>query len=112
MVIKLIRVGVSAGIGAGDIVCEYVDADKGYTKAFQNISDWYRTGAVVGGYVANSMRLVDDDVSEPLVLAGIPLLEKSIYGAVQEYVLKGKGRGRMGLRLKRKGSPRGNIRWG
>lgn len=117
MAIKLIRMGVSGVVGAGDILTEYVDERKAYTKSFQNITDWARIAYVGGGYVANSMRLVGDDISEPIVLAGIPLLEKSIKGAVHEYVLKPMGgkSGRMGLKLKTPGTPSaspGNIRWG
>lgn len=117
MAIKLVRMGVSAGVGGLDLLTEYVDEKQGYLKSFQNVTDWGRVVYTVGGYAANSMRLVDDDISEPMVLAGIPLLEKSVYGAVKEYVLKGKGkgRGRMGLKLKTPGTPvtqPGAIRWG
>jgi len=113
--IKLVKVGISAGVGVLDLGTEYLDEKQGYTKSFQNVTDWARVAYTVGGYAANSMKLVDDDISEPMVLAGLPLLEKSVYGAVKEYVLKGKSQGRMGLRLKTPGTPQtptGNIRWG
>lgn len=118
MAIKLVKVGVSAGVGVADILAEYVDVKQGYAKSFQNVTDWGRVFYTVGGYVANSMRLVGDDISEPMVLAGIPLLEKSIYGAVQEYALKGKTRGkRIGLKLKTPGKKAPQraaptVRWG
>lgn len=116
MAIKLVRMGVSAGVGVADIITEYVDEKKAYGKSFQNVTDWGRVLYTVGGYAANSMRFVGDDISEPIVLAGIPLLEKSIKGAVHEYVLKPMGHsGRMGLKLKTPGSPgasAGNVRWG
>jgi len=117
MAIKLVKMGVSGAVGVADILTEYIDEKKAYGKSFQNITDWGRVVYTVGGYAANSMRLVDDDISEPIVLAGIPLLEKSIKGAVHEYVLKPMGgkSGRMGLKLKTPGTPSaslGNIRWG
>jgi len=82
MAIKLMKVGVSAGLGGVDILTEYVDESKAYTKSFQNITDWARILYVGGGYLANSMKWVDDDISETAVLAGLPLLEKSIKGAL------------------------------
>lgn len=118
MAIKLVKLGVSAGVGVADIITEYVDEKQGYKKSFQNVTDWGRVVYTAGGYVANSMDLekgAEKPISESMVLAGIPLLEKSIYGAVKEYVLKGKGRGRMGLKLKtpgRPGTPPGAVRWG
>lgn len=117
MAIKLVKMGVSGVVGAADILAEYIDERKAYTKSFQNVKDWFRTAAVVGGYAANSFGWIGDDYSEPTVLAGIPLLEKSIKGAVHAYVLKpmGLSKGRMGLKLKAPGThgaPAGNIRWG
>ncbi len=115
MAIKLMKVGVSAVLGGLDILTEYVDETKAYTKSFQNITDWGRILYVGGGYIANSQKWMDDDISETAVLAGLPLLEKSIKGAVHEYVLKpmGRNKGRMGLRLKTPGrtpgAPTGNI---
>ena len=116
MAIKLIRMGVSGVVGAADILTEYIDEKKAYTKSFQNITDWGRVLYTVGGYAANSMRWVGDDISESAVLAGIPLLEKSIKGAVHAYVLKpmGLNKGRMGLKLKTPGrtpSAPGNVRY-
>lgn len=101
-----------------DILTEYVDEKKAYTKSFQKVTDWARILYVGGGYLANSQRWVGDDVSETAVLAGLPLLEKSIKGAVHEYVLKpmGRNQGRMGLKLKTpgrtSGAPTGSVRWG
>lgn len=122
MAIKLMKVGVSAGLGGLDILTEYVDEKKAYTKSFQKVTDWARILYVGGGYLANSQRWVGDDVSETAVLAGLPLLEKSIKGAVHEYVLKpmGLNQGRMGLKLKTPGrtpgrtpgAPTGSVRWG
>lgn len=115
MTIKLVEMGVSAGVGVADIATEYLDEKQGYTKSFQNITDWGRVVYTVGGYAASSMRLIGEDISETMVLSGIPLLEKSIWGAVKEYALHGKGQGRMGLKLKTPGSAgasHGNIRWG
>ena len=119
MAIKLMKVGVSAVLGGIDILTEYVDEKKAYTKSFQNITDWGRILYVGGGYIANSQKWVDDDITETAVLAGLPLLEKSIKRAVDEIVLQPMGRkGRMGLRLKTpgrtprrtSGAPTGNIR--
>jgi len=98
--IKLIKLGTSAGYGALDIVAEYADETLKYTKSFQNITDWLRVGAVVGGYAGNMMEVGLEDVTESLVLSGFPLLEKSLYRAVKEYALKGMRKGRVGLRLK------------
>jgi len=117
MAIKLVKLGVSGVVGAADILTEYVDEKKAYTKSFQNITDWGRVLYTVGGYAANSMKWLGDDYTEPMVLSGIPLLEKSIKGAVHAYVLKpmGLNKGRMGLRLKTPGrspgAPTGNVRY-
>jgi len=113
------KVGVSAGVGGLDVLTEYIDEKQAYTKPFQNLTDWGRVVYTVGGYAANYMDFGDDDVTETMVLSGIPLLEKSIAGVFKTYVLKGKKKGRMGLKLKQTGrtppppgTPTGNIRWG
>lgn len=117
MGIKLIKLGTSAGFGAADIVTEYIDEKQGYAKSFQNITDWLRTGGVVGGYLANMMDFGPEDVTESLVLSGIPLLEKSVYRGVKEFAKLGR-KGRVGLRLKERGTPgtpptgTPTIRWG
>ncbi|GAI92445.1 unnamed protein product, partial [marine sediment metagenome] len=72
-----------------------------------------------GGYGANYMRFGDDAITESMVLSGLPLLEKSIVDVVKTYVVKGKNKGRMGLKLKRPGrrvsrtpaTPGGNVRY-
>ncbi len=104
---------VSAGVGIVDIIADEVDFKQGYTKSFQNVTDWARVGAVVGGYAANSMGYLGDEITESAVLAGIPLLEKSVINAVRQYTnfLPVRPRGRMGLKLKQPGS-QGNIKWG
>ena len=106
------KVGVSAGVGGADLLTEYIDKKQGYTKPFQNITDYGRLIYTAGGYVANYMDFGDDDITETMVLAGIPLLEKSIAKAFSKYVLKGKAKGRMGLKIKHAGGQTGNIRWG
>lgn len=117
MVLKLVEVGTSGIFGALDIGTEYADETLGYTKPFQNITDWARTGAVVGGYLGNVMKFGPEDVTGPLVLSGIPLLEKSVYNAVKFYALGKKGK-RLGLRLKKPGrrpgtpTPPTTVRWG
>ena len=117
MAIKLVKMGTSAGIGAVDCLTEYIDEKQLYTKPFQNLTDWGRLAYTVGGYGANYMRVGDDEITESMVVAGIPLLEKSLVKVVKTYVIKGK-QGRMGLKLKTEGrkpnpSPgAGNIRWG
>jgi len=119
MGIKLMKVGVSAGVGGIDALTEYLDEKQGYTKPFQNLTDWGRVIYTVGGYGANYMNFGDDDITETMVLSGIPLLEKSIVDVVKTYVVKGKGKGRMGLKLKRPGrrvsrtpgSQPGNVRY-
>ena len=105
MAIGLKKIGVSAGVGLLDIIADELDFKKGYGKAFQNVTDWGRVAYVAGGYVANSMGLVDDDATEAAVLAGVPLLEKSIVNAVRQYtgILGVRPRGRMGLKLLNKG---------
>ena len=115
------KVGVSAGLGGLDILTEYVDEKKAYNKSFQNLTDWGRLVYTAGGYVANAYKLVGDDISEAMVLSGIPLLEKSIKGAIHSYVLQpmGLNKGRMGLKLKTPGRtpggapspPGGNVRY-
>lgn len=114
MGIKLMKMGVSAGVGGVDLLTEYIDEKQGYAKPFQRLTDWGRGVYTVGGYAANYMKVGDPEISEAMVLSGIPLLEKSVRDVVQTYVLKGKKKGRMGLKLKEQGadSPAGNIRWG
>lgn len=112
MAIELKKIGVSSLVGVVDLVADEVDYRQAYTKSFQNVTDWARVGAVVGGYAANSMGYFDDDITESAVLAGIPLLEKSIVTAVRQYtsLLPVRPRGRMGLKLKKRGTEttRGN----
>ena len=115
MAIKLVEVGTSVGVGALDVLTEYIDEKQAYTKPFQNITDWGRLLYVGGGYAANYMKFGDDEISKTMVLSGIPLLEKSIVDVVKVYVVKGKGKGRMGLKLKERGKGPGgpgNIQWG
>ena len=117
MAIKLVKMGTSAVVGAADIITDYIDEKREYVKSFQNVTDWLRFVEVVGGYGANYYKYGDEDITESVVLSSMPLFEKSLYGAVKEYVLQGKGEGegRMGLKLKKPGrkpaSP-GQIRWG
>ena len=103
MAIKLEKVGTSALVGVADIVTEELDLYQGYTKAFQNVTDWARVVYAAGGYVANSMG-IEPDATEVVVLSSMPLLEKSVYKAVKQYTGLGvAGRGRMGLKLIKKG---------
>ncbi len=102
MAIALKKIGVSAGVGVLDIVAEEVDKKQGYRKPFQNITDWGRFGYVAGGYMANGMGY-DAEATEAIVLGGVPLLEKSIWGFVKRYTGVGRMVGRMGLKLKTPG---------
>ena len=113
MGIRLMKVGVSVGVGSLDVLTEYIDEKQGYTKPFQRITDWGRLVYTLGGYGANYMDFGDDDITETMVLSGIPLLEKSIVNATKVWLKLGKtrGRGRMGLKLK-KPAAQGNVRWG
>lgn len=112
MTLTLVKAGVSTGLGVADIIAEYVDEKRGYNKSFMNVTDWLRTSEVVLGYAANAYNYGDPDMTESVVLSAIPLLEKSLYGAVKEYVLEGKGKrkGRMGLKLKTSGR-QPNVRY-
>lgn len=101
MAIALRKIGSSAGIGLLDIVAEEVDLHEGYTKPFQNITDWGRVAYTVGGYTANHMGY-NEEVTEAIVLSGLPLIEKSIWKAVKRYSRIGR-KGRMGLKLKNPG---------
>lgn len=106
MAIKLVKLGISGGVGIADIVTEYIDVKQGYRKSFQRVTDWARVAYTVGGYAANEMDLEkgsEKPVTESMVLSGIPLLTKSIYNATREYVIKGMRKGKMGLKLKDKG---------
>ena len=117
MTIKLVEVGTAAVVGFADIVTEYIDEKQGYTKGFQNITDWARVLYTGGGYLADSQGWMGEDYTKPAVLAGIPLLEKSAYGMVKEHLLTPKKPRnprdpKMTLRLKQRGGGAGNIRWG
>lgn len=119
MAIKLVEVGTAAVVGAADIVTEYIDERKGYLKSFQNVTDWGRVVYTVGGAVADRMEWMGEDYTKPAVLAGIPLLEKSLLNLARETIGKTPGKSRtpkdprMGLKLKRRGGGgEGNIRWG
>ena len=105
MAIELKKVGVSSLVGVLDLVADEVDYKQGYGKSFQNITDWGRVAYVAGGYAANSMGYGDAVVTETAVLAGIPLLERSIVDMVRQYtgILPVRPRGRMGLKLIEKG---------
>ena len=110
MGIKLMKLGVSAGVGGVDALAEYIDEKQKYTKPFQNLTDWGRLLYVGGGYAANYMKFGDDEITETMVLSGIPLLEKSIVDVVKTYILKSPaGKGRMGLKLKRRGDQAGQT---
>ena len=110
------KMGVSAGVGGVDLLTEYIDEKQLYTKPFQRLTDWGRAVYTVGGYGANYMKFGDPEITETMVLSGIPLLEKSLRDVVKVYVLKGKNQGRMGLKLKTPGktpgAQTGNVRWG
>jgi len=100
MPIGLKKVGVGAGVGVIDIITEEVDAKQGYTKPFQNITDWARVLYTGGGYVANHMGY-DEDITEPAVISGLPLLEKTVWQFIKHYTgISGFRKGRLGLRLK------------
>jgi len=114
LAIKLIEMGTSAIVGGADLLTEYIDEKQLYTKPFQNITDWGRLVYTVGGYGANYMKFGDDEITKSMVISGIPLLEKSIVDVVKVYVLKGKRKGRVGLKLKEtgRGSPQAsNVRY-
>lgn len=107
MPLELEKVGTSLGVGTLDVVAEYLDESQGYEKAFQNITDWSRTAIVVGGGLANWARMGPEDITESAVIAGIPLMEKSLVEAVKDYTgIMGSpsGRGRVGLKLVKKGA--------
>ncbi len=115
MGIRLMKVGVSAGVGVLDIATEYVDEKQLYTKPFQKITDWGRAVYTLGGYAANYMNFGDPDISETMVLSGLPLFEKSLVNATKVWLKLGKTKGRMGLKLKRPGrkvpGQTGNVRY-
>lgn len=97
--LTLVEVGSSAAYGVVDIGTEIIDAQKGYTKPFQNITDIQRTVVTIGAGVLNLMEKGPNEVTEALTLSGIPLFEKTVYKAVKQFTgALPKGKGNVGLR--------------
>ena len=85
MALSLVKsIVTSTIVGAADIGTEYVDQSTGLSKPFENISDWVRTLATVGGYglaywkEGSSM----GDIGAAVGVAYEPLWLRSIYRLV------------------------------
>lgn len=104
MGLNLLRTGTSAGYGLVDIGTEYADQSKGLTKPFQNITDYQRLLATVGGAVGAYMSFGRSaEIFETVELASIPLLEKSIANLIESKM--GSSTRFKSMTLKRVGQP-------
>jgi len=80
---EVLKYVVSAGVGAGDIALEEVDARTGRTEPFKKYSDWYRVGLFLLGLFGD-LAGIPEDVTEPIALSTIPLVEKTVWSAVKK----------------------------
>jgi len=107
MPLNLIKIGTSVAYGAVDIGAEYFDQKQGYVKPFENIADWERILATVGGatmaYMDRGYGMMGS-IGESLMLSSIPLTEKSIVNAVQSVMPKSSSKA---LVLTKRGSVQG-----
>ncbi len=78
------RMGAALAVGAVDIFARIQDVKQGVKPPFKNTSDIARTAIVVGSLLGNMLgRGKLTQVTEGAFLAGLPLLELSIYRATR-----------------------------
>jgi len=85
----IVKYLVSAGLGAADIALEELDARAGRTEPFRKYSDWFRVGMFALGLFGDIIGL-PEDVRDAIMVADIPLLEKTVWNAVRGLMPAGK----------------------
>ena len=85
MALSLVKsIATSTAAGVLDIATEYVDQSSGLSKPFENVSDWVRTLATVGGYGIGYWKEGSSmgDYATTLAVAYEPLLLRTVYKLV------------------------------
>jgi len=89
--IKLVKYGVSGGLGTAFVIGEYVDEIQGWTEPYKRTQEWIATGGFIAGLICDAM---DIDAGEALGLASFPLFIRAIKKAVAHYVAGSSSGGR------------------
>ncbi|MDO8618416.1 MAG: hypothetical protein Q7R49_00565 [Candidatus Daviesbacteria bacterium] len=98
--LQLNKIGTAAIYGAVDIAAEDYDAKRPATGPFRNATDLTRAAAFIA-YIAAPMlkqKKGITDITDVIGIASLPLLEKSIWKAVQGQITPRRTANRMTLR--------------
>jgi len=106
MPLSLKKTGVSAVYGLVDIGTNILDTSMNSVNYFQTVTDWQRivafgAGAGLAHFSSGNM----EEMGEVLAYSSLPLLEKTIYGAVKQYVLPSLPAATSATRMYSRGQP-------
>jgi len=82
---KVLNLLISAGVGAGDIALEEVDARAGRTEPFKRFTDYYRVGLWALGLFGDMIG-VPADIADTLAISTTPLVEKTVWSVVKGFM--------------------------
>ena len=84
MAVNLTSALTAVAVGAVDTVLEKQDADNGRTETMKQWHTWGRVGMVLLGYLQPILLPRIPIPGDTLVVAGLPLLTKTVWTGVQE----------------------------
>jgi len=87
--LRLVKYGISAGVGVVNIVAQEIDLRQGWAEPYRRVQDYVGTVGFVTGIILDGFDIVPEE-GEALAISSLPLLIQSIRDAAKAY-LKGGG---------------------